>query len=372
MPRKATRKSAALKQRSWALSPGLVTRMEKEATAIGKTRPEIQRPPSKEEMTELFAKLAANKRSGTVITHSDPSDVLAAETTTPMMSLLNQVSNKGGSSTINTPMPVKEVKAWEPIIDFPLLYTLQHSRGRCRTLTWQVQNIHVRRRTLTWPAQKYMAGADVAKLSQSLMPTYLSHSPIPTYLSHKHPCQYTSLPLYNHSEFRMAAPIPKRRISQPIQLSLQVAATRTKRARTAVQVIPTMIDSEGYVNDTTLESFMPSDMAKWLPKVYVDLLVASQNAEEWRGKLFWLAQVLYNIDAVLMAVACSYLLASGEAEDEMVEDEIEEDLDADAEVIQDLLEVQDMIATHQYISRDASASRHDIDVLEIYLGDLVG
>ncbi|RPB18185.1 hypothetical protein L211DRAFT_854363 [Terfezia boudieri ATCC MYA-4762] len=212
-----------------------------------------------------------------------------------------------------------------------------------------------------------MASADVAKLSQSLMPTYLSHSPIPTYLSHKHPCQYTSLPLYNHSEFRMAAPIPKRRISQPIQLSLQVAATRTKRARTAVQVIPTMIDSEGYVNDTTLESFMPSDMAKWLAKVYVDLLVASQNGG---GNCF--AQVLYNINAVLMAVACSYLLASGEAEDEMVEDEIEEDLDADAEVIQDLLEVQDMIATRQYISHDASASRHDIDVLEIYLGDLVG
>ncbi|RPB28166.1 hypothetical protein L211DRAFT_845290 [Terfezia boudieri ATCC MYA-4762] len=168
----------------------------------------------------------------------------------------------------------------------------EHSRGRCRTLTWPVQNTHVRRRTLTWPAQKYMASADVAKLSQSLMPTYLSHSPIPTYLSHKHPCQYTSLPLYNHSEFRMAAPIPKRRISQPIQLSL--AATRTKRARTAVQVIPTMIDSEGYVNDTTLESFMPSDMAKWLPKVYIDLLVASQNAEEWRGKLFWLTAMVWH------------------------------------------------------------------------------
>ncbi|KAF8453530.1 hypothetical protein BGX38DRAFT_1268630 [Terfezia claveryi] len=99
MPRKAGRKTAALKRRSWALSDGLVTRMEKEVKTVGKQRPEIEgdeaqiskdvdkmekemegkpwptdralnqmfcKPPSKEEMTELLRQLAANKRSGTV------------------------------------------------------------------------------------------------------------------------------------------------------------------------------------------------------------------------------------------------------------------------------------------------------------------
>ncbi|RPB20125.1 hypothetical protein L211DRAFT_842049 [Terfezia boudieri ATCC MYA-4762] len=42
MPRKASTKSAALKRKPWALSEGLVTRIEKEVKSIGKSRPEVE------------------------------------------------------------------------------------------------------------------------------------------------------------------------------------------------------------------------------------------------------------------------------------------------------------------------------------------
>lgn len=78
----------------------------------------FRNPPGKEDMTEIFGKLAGTGQSGTVIL----SDGLAE--TTPTMSPVNQLANKGGSSTINTPMLGKNVKAWEPLIDYSALYGL--------------------------------------------------------------------------------------------------------------------------------------------------------------------------------------------------------------------------------------------------------
>ncbi|KAF8454416.1 hypothetical protein BGX38DRAFT_1141107 [Terfezia claveryi] len=60
------------------------------------------------------------------------------------------------------------------------------------------------------------------------------------------------------------------------------------------------------------------------------------------------AQLLHDIDAALEIAACSYLLASDEAEDEIEEE-------SNAEHIQDLLEVRDIIAVYRYISHDTSA-----------------
>ena len=39
------------------------------------------------------------------------------------------------------------------------------------------------------------------------------------------------------------------------------------------------------------------------------------------------------------------------------------------EDFEDLFDMRDYIASHRYLSRDASASRHDSDVLEVYIHD---
>ncbi|KAF8415423.1 hypothetical protein EV426DRAFT_579075 [Tirmania nivea] len=74
------------------------------------------------------------------------------------------------------------------------------------------------------------------------------------------------------------------------------------------------------------------------------------------------AQVLHDIDAVLVAAASSYLLASDEVEDQMEGDKMEEESD-----VEDILEVQDIIAAYRYISRDASTRRYEINVLDAYI-----
>ena len=51
----------------------------------------------------------------------------------------------------------------------------------------------------------------------------------------------------------------------------------------------------------------------------------------------------------------------------MEEEEVEELEDIEAEHIQDLLAVRDIIATHRCLSRDVSAGRHEIDILEAYM-----
>ena len=75
----------------------------------------------------------------------------------------------------------------------------------------------------------------------------------------------------------MASPLAKQKTSQPLQLSTGTV-TGSKRAQAEVETpVPVLIDSKGYVNvDTVLEGFVPTDMVKWLPKVYIDLMIASQ------------------------------------------------------------------------------------------------
>jgi len=68
------------------------------------------------------------------------------------------------------------------------------------------------------------------------------------------------------------------------------------------------------------------------------------------------AQVLEDVDTAVELAACSYLLAPDE---EWIEEEYE-----DEEHIQDLLGVQDIVAAHRHLPHDASAGRHDMDVLE--------
>ncbi|RPB21775.1 hypothetical protein L211DRAFT_417526 [Terfezia boudieri ATCC MYA-4762] len=70
------------------------------------------------------------------------------------------------------------------------------------------------------------------------------------------------------------------------------------------------------------------------------------------------AEILQDIHATVETTACSYLLALDEVEEE---EEIEE------EHIQDLLAVQEIIAAHRYLSRDTSAGRPDIDILNAYI-----
>jgi len=72
------------------------------------------------------------------------------------------------------------------------------------------------------------------------------------------------------------------------------------------------------------------------------------------------AHVLEDIDAVIEIAACSHLLVSDEGGGIDVEEEGEEHT-------QDLLEVQEVIVAHRYLSRDTSAGRHEIDVLEPYI-----
>ena len=67
------------------------------------------------------------------------------------------------------------------------------------------------------------------------------------------------------------------------------------------------------------------------------------------------AQALEDFDAAIEVAAYAYLLGSDEVEEEEVE-ELEE---IEAEHIQDLLAVRDIIATHRYLSRDFSAGRHE-------------
>jgi len=74
------------------------------------------------------------------------------------------------------------------------------------------------------------------------------------------------------------------------------------------------------------------------------------------------AHILEDIDAAIEIAACSYLLVSDEVGEIEVEEEEEEE-----EHIQDLLEVQEVIVAHHYLSRDTSAGRHDIDVFEAYI-----
>ena len=68
------------------------------------------------------------------------------------------------------------------------------------------------------------------------------------------------------------------------------------------------------------------------------------------------AQAPADIDAALQSAACTYLLASGREEEEQEE-----------EHIQDLLAVQELITVHRYLSREDSAGRHNIDILEAYI-----
>jgi len=75
------------------------------------------------------------------------------------------------------------------------------------------------------------------------------------------------------------------------------------------------------------------------------------------------AQALEDFDAAIEVAAYAYLLGSDEVEEEEVE-ELEE---IEAEHIQDLLAVRDIIATHRYLSRDVGAGRHEIDILEAYI-----
>ncbi|RPB28319.1 hypothetical protein L211DRAFT_375731 [Terfezia boudieri ATCC MYA-4762] len=82
-------------------------------------------------------------------------------------------------------------------------------------------------------------------------------------------------------------------------------------------------------------------------------LCHTQHASNIRKKL-------KDIDAAIETAACSYLLASDEAEEEDIEEQIED------EHIQDLLAVQEIIAAPN-LSHDTSAGRHDIDVLDAYI-----
>jgi len=65
------------------------------------------------------------------------------------------------------------------------------------------------------------------------------------------------------------------------------------------------------------------------------------------------AQVLKDIDAAIEIAACSYLF------DDVEEEEEEE------EHIQDLCAVQEVIAAHQYLSRDTNADRYDIEFVTL-------
>lgn len=69
----------------------------------------------------------------------------------------------------------------------------------------------------------------------------------------------------------MTTPIAKRRVLQGPGV-----LTRSKRSKTNEGSQLTLIDAEGYVNvDGVWDAFMPEDMAKWLPKPMVDLMVCS-------------------------------------------------------------------------------------------------
>ena len=72
------------------------------------------------------------------------------------------------------------------------------------------------------------------------------------------------------------------------------------------------------------------------------------------------ARFLESIEDAIETAICSDLLASKDEENEIEKEEDEED-------VEDLLELYEMVSSHRYLSRDTSASRHDIDILEAYI-----
>jgi len=74
------------------------------------------------------------------------------------------------------------------------------------------------------------------------------------------------------------------------------------------------------------------------------------------------AHALAGIDTAIETAVCNYLLASDE-EDSEQENEIEQ-AGEEGDHLQDLITIQDVIASQRYLSRAGSAGKHDIDILE--------
>ena len=72
-------------------------------------------------------------------------------------------------------------------------------------------------------------------------------------------------------------------------------------------------------------------------------------------RIFERAHVLESIQDTIETSVCSYLLASESEEEEAEEQE---------EDIEDLLEGHEIVTSHRYLTRDTSAGRLDIDILE--------
>ncbi|KAF8442585.1 hypothetical protein BGX38DRAFT_1272301 [Terfezia claveryi] len=121
MPRKATRKAARLRKKSWTLvrdwRGGWARRQSRLAALdllVGAVEAQIKpltdiftKPPTVDEMTILFAKLAINAQSGEVMSEDGTVETTSVTVT---MSLVNQLWKRRGNFTVNTPMPKKELK----------------------------------------------------------------------------------------------------------------------------------------------------------------------------------------------------------------------------------------------------------------------
>ena len=73
------------------------------------------------------------------------------------------------------------------------------------------------------------------------------------------------------------------------------------------------------------------------------------------------AKDLESVEDAAVFASCVYLLASDEEEEEEEDEEAE---DEEEEDIRELLEIHEMITSCRYLSRKASASRVNIDILD--------